>query len=83
MAEEGEANEAPEYGTAAVAPSLAWTDLKLADVKAFMDIGKVATHTLPAACLRCGIYSWQWLRMAAITASCFHDADHFWMAMVC
>ena len=40
MAEEAEPGEA-EYGSVTVGPSLAWTHLKLSDVKAFMEIEKV------------------------------------------
>ena len=42
MAEDtGSAPETPEYGTAPVGPSLAWTDMKRDDVKAFMKIDQV------------------------------------------
>ena len=38
----------PPYGTAPVKPSLAWTDIKLDDVKKFMKIEKVGAAVLPA-----------------------------------
>jgi hypothetical protein len=49
MAEDtGSAPETPEYGTAPVGPSLAWTDMKRDDVKAFMKIDQVpAPHPAP------------------------------------
>jgi hypothetical protein len=50
MADEGE-GEAPAYGTAPVAPSLAWTDMKRDEVKAFMKIDQVPAPP-PRCCLR-------------------------------
>jgi hypothetical protein len=41
MAEEDSPPAEAEYGSLPVGPSLAWTHLKLSDVKAFMDIEKV------------------------------------------
>ena len=38
----------PPYGTAPVKPSLAWTDIKLDEVKKFMKIEKVGAALLPA-----------------------------------
>jgi hypothetical protein len=38
----------PPYGTAPVKPSLAWTDIKLDEVKKFMKIEKVGAAVLPA-----------------------------------
>jgi len=54
MAEEGEP-ETPAYGTAPAGHSLAWMDIKLSEIKDFMQIDKVPpslpssyeTHVIP------------------------------------
>ena len=50
MAAEGEP-EAPPYGSVPVAPSLAWTDVKLDEVKDFMKIHEVSA-CLPPRCFQ-------------------------------
>ena len=50
MAAEGE-SEAPPYGSVPVAPSLAWTDVKLDEVKDFMKIHEVSA-CLPPRCFQ-------------------------------